>query len=268
MKIGFIGLGNMASALIGGMLAQGKIRPEDILGSSRTEATAERIRKELKISAKAGNNKEVARQADILFLATKPFMLPTVISEIRNEVRKGILVVSVAAGTTLDYLKNAFDRSDLKFVRCMSNTPALVLEGCTGICAGNEVSRDELAGIVELMESLGKASVVSEQLMDVVVGVSGSSPAYVFMFIEALADGAVAEGMPRQLAYEFAAQSVLGSAKLMMETGLHPGQLKDMVCSPGGTTMQAVKVLEERGLRASVIDAVAACVEKSRSMSD
>lgn len=266
MKIGFIGLGNMATAFIGGMLAQKKVRPEDILGSSRTEATAAHVRETLKINAKV-DNLTVAREADILFLATKPAIFPAVIGQIRNEVKKGSYVVSIAAGLHLDYLKKAFSRPDLKFVRCMSNTPALVLEGCTAVCAGEEVSDDEMAVIVGLMESLGKVSVVPERLMDVVVGVSGSSPAYVFMFIEALADAAVAGGMPRQQAYEFVAQSVMGSAKLMMETGLHPGQLKDMVCSPGGTTIQAVKVLEERGMRGALMAAVDACVEKSRSMS-
>lgn len=265
MKIGFIGLGNMASALIGGMLAQQKIRPEDILGSSKTEATAARIKKTLRIDARV-DNLRVARESDILFLATKPVMFPTVIAQIRDEVREGTLVVSIAIGVDLNYLKKTFDRPDLKFVRCMSNAPALVLEGCTGICVGEEVSDNELAGIVELMESLGRVSVVPERLMNVVVGVSGSSPAYVFMFMEALADAAVAGGMPRQQAYEFAAQSVLGSAKLMLETGLHPGVLKDMVCPPGGATMQAVKVLEEKGFRGAVMDAVDACVHKSRNM--
>lgn len=267
MKIGFIGLGNMATALISGMLTQKKISPEDILGSSKTETTAARVRETMKINAKV-DNLAVARESDILFLAIKPSMFPAVIEQVRNEVKKGSYVVSIAAGLDLNYLKSVFSRPDLKFVRCMSNTPALVLEGCTAVCAGKEVSDDELAGIVGLLEALGKVSVVPEQLMDVVVGVSGSSPAYVFMFIEALADAAVAGGMPRQQAYEFVAQSVMGSAKLMIETGLHPGQLKDMVCSPGGTTIQAVKVLEERGMRGALMAAVDACVEKSRNMSN
>ena len=176
-------------------------------------------------------------------------------------------MVSIAAGRTLGYLKEAFGRPELKIVRCMPNTPALVLEGCTGICAGDEVPEEDLEKVVTLMESFGKASVVPERLMDVVVGVSGSSPAYVFMFIEAMADEAVAAGMPRKQAYEFAAQSVLGSAKMVLETEKHPGELKDMVCSPGGTTIEAVKVLEEKGMRAAVMDAMEACIEKSRSMS-
>ena len=134
------------------------------------------------------------------------------------------------------------------------------------MCPSDNVTEEELSEVLRLLRAFGTASVVPERLMDVVVGVSGSSPAYVFMFIEAMADAAVAEGMPRAQAYEFAAQAVLGSAKMVLETGMHPGALKDMVCSPGGTTIQAVKVLEEKGFRAAVMDAVEACVEKSRNL--
>ena len=163
-------------------------------------------------------------------------------------------------------MKDAFKRTDLKFVRCMPNTPALVGEGCTGVCAGEDVEAGELQQIITLLEAFGKAYVVPERLMDVVVGVSGSSPAYVFLFIEAMADEAVAAGMPRRQAYDFAAQAVLGSAKMVLETGKHPGELKDMVCSPGGTTIEAVKVLEEKGFRAAVMDAMEACIEKSSKL--
>ena len=208
----------------------------------------------------------MAEQADVLFLAVKPIFLSEVIEEIKDVVRPETLIVSIAAGRTLAYLREAFGRPELKLVRCMPNTPALVMEGCTGICAGADVTEEELERIVGLMEAFGKASVVPERLMDVVVGVSGSSPAYVFMFIEAMADEAVAAGMPRKQAYEFAAQSVLGSAKMVLETGKHPGELKDMVCSPGGTTIEAVKVLEEKGFRAAVMDAMEACIEKSKNM--
>jgi len=265
MKIGFIGLGNMAAAMIGGMLEKGLAKAGDMIGSARTEATRERINAQYQIRT-VPDNGQVAREADILFLAVKPLVLSEVIGQIRDEVRDGCIVVSIAAGRDLGYLKEAFGRPELKIVRCMPNTPALVLEGCTGICAGEEVSAEELGRVVGLMESFGKAIVVPERLMDAVVGVSGSAPAYVFMFIEAMADGAVAAGMPRKQAYEFAAQAVLGSAKMVLETGMHPGELKDMVCSPGGTTIQAVKVLEEKGMRAAVMDAMEACIEKSRKM--
>ena len=148
----------------------------------------------------------------------------------------------------------------------MPNTPALVGEGMTGVCANDLVTEEELQLVLTLLKSFGCAEVVPEYLMDTVTGVSGSSPAYVFLFLEALADAAVAEGMPRKQAYEFAAQSVLGSAKMLLETGMHPGELKDMVCSPGGTTIEAVAVLERENLRSAVIDATRACIRKSKGV--
>ena len=148
----------------------------------------------------------------------------------------------------------------------MPNTPSLVGEGMTGVCANDLVTEEELQLVLTLLKSFGRAEVVPEYLMDTVTGVSGSSPAYVFLFLEALADAAVAEGMPRKQAYEFAAQSVLGSAKMLLETGMHPGELKDMVCSPGGTTIEAVAVLERENLRSAVIDATRACIRKSKGV--
>ena len=263
-KIGFIGLGNMASAMIGGMLQKGAARPEDIIGSARTAATCRRVAEQYGITTYS-SNAEVAEQADILFLAVKPQFLPEVIGEIREHVRSRTLIVSIAAGKTLKEITGLFGGAR-KILRCMPNTPALVLEGCTGVCAGDLVDEEELEEVLELLRSFGVAEAVPERLMDAVVGVSGSSPAYVFLFLEAMADGAVAAGMPRRQAYTFAAQAVLGSAKMLLETGKHPGELKDMVCSPGGTTIQAVKVLEEKGLRAAVMEAMEACVEKSRKL--
>lgn len=264
MKIGFIGLGNMAVAMIGGMLKEHVAEAEDIIGKAKTADTEKRVKSTFNIGI-AESNADVAARSDILFLAVKPIFFPEVIAEIKDVVRPETLIVSIAAGRTLSYLKEAFG-GDRKLIRCMPNTPALVLEGCTGVCVDESVTEAELNRVLVLLDSFGKASVVPERLMDVVVGVSGSAPAYVFMFIEAMADEAVAEGMPRKQAYEFAAQAVLGSAKMVLETGKHPGELKDMVCSPGGTTIQAVKVLEEMGLRAAVMDAMEACIEKSRNM--
>lgn len=265
MKIGFIGLGNMATAMIGGMLQKGIVKAGDLVGSSKTEETRKKVAKEYAIKV-VDTNAEVAEAADILFLAVKPIFLNEVIAEIRNSVDEKTLIVSIAAGKSINFLKEAFGSPGLKIIRCMPNTPALVLEGCTGVCVGENVTDEETELVLGLLKSFGRASVVPERLMDVVVGVSGSSPAYVFMFIEAMADEAVAAGMPRKQAYEFAAQSVLGSAKLVLETGKHPGELKDMVCSPGGTTIQAVKVLEEKGMRAAVMDAMEACIEKSKNL--
>lgn len=160
-----------------------------------------------------------------------------------------------------------FERK-VKVVRVMPNTPALVGEGMSALCPNDIVTKEELEYIVTIFESFGKAEIVSEKLMDVVTAVSGSAPAYVYMFIEAMADAAVLDGMPRNQAYKFAAQAVYGSAKMVLETGMHPGALKDMVCSPGGTTIEAVATLEEKGLRTAVISAMRNCTKKSIEMSN
>ena len=165
------------------------------------------------------------------------------------------------------FLERLYDLTDSsRIIRVMPNTPALVLEGCSGVCRNDAVSEEEMQLCMKLIGSFGKASEVPEKLMDAVTGLSGSGPAFVFMFIEAMADGAVAAGMPRAQAYTFAAQTVLGSAKLVLETGKHPGELKDMVCSPAGTTIEGVRILEEKGLRSSVMEAVLGAAEKSRNL--
>ena len=263
MKTGFIGCGNMASAIIGGILSSGISTPEDLIASDSSPAARERILKELKISS--ASNRETAMQSDILFLSVKPQFYPDVISEIADCVRPETVIVTIAPGKTLAWLREQFGR-DLKIVRTMPNTPAMVKEGMTGVCPNAQVTEEDLARVMAILESFGKAEVVPEHLLDVVTSVSGSSPAYVFVLIEAMADGAVADGMPRAQAYKFAAQAVLGSARMALETGRHPGELKDMVCSPGGTTMEAVRVLEEKGFRSAVIEAEKACVKKSRGM--
>lgn len=264
MKIGFIGLGNMARAIIGGMLREGIASREDILGSAKTQKTLDAVREEYAIGVER-SNRAVAEAADVLILAVKPQFLEDVIVEVRDVVKEGALVISIAAGKTLSWLSETFDRP-LALVRCMPNTPALVGEGCTGVCVNDVVTEKEREYSLRLMGSFGRASLVEERLMDAVGAVSGSSPAYVFMFIEAMADAGVAAGMPRAQAYAFAAQAVCGSAKLLLETGKHPGELKDMVCSPGGTTIEGVKVLEKAGFRGAVTDALLAAVEKTKKL--
>ena len=262
--IGFIGLGNMAKAMIGGMLEKGIVDIERIIGSAETERTAKEAAGKFHIQTTT-DNKMVAGNAKIVFLAVKPQLLENVIAEIRDCITDDTLIVSIAAGKTMEEITKMFGR-EISLVRCMPNTPALVGEGCTGVCRNEKVTGEEFDCVMELLSSFGSASEVPERLMDAVVGVSGSSPAYVFLFIEAMADGAVAAGMPRKQAYEFAAQAVLGSARMVLETGKHPGELKDMVCSPAGTTIEAVRILEEKGFRGIVMDAMEACVRKSRKM--
>lgn len=264
MKLGFVGCGNMAKAMIRGMLESGKVAADDIIASARTEKSRETAAKELRIAV-TESNPEVVNAADIVFLAVKPQQYEQVIAQIRDGVRTDQIIVSIAPGKTLAWFEEQFGKT-VKMVRACPNTPALVKAAMTAICCNDAVETRELETVVKLCESFGEAEIVPEKLMNAVVGVAGSSPAYVFVFLEALADAAVAEGMPRTQAYKFAAQAVMGSAKLMRETGLHPGELKDMVCSPGGTTIEAVQVLEENQMRAAVMKASRACVKKAGDM--
>lgn len=261
MKTGFIGLGNMAKAMIGGMLRKGIMEEGDIIGSAKTRETMERMEEEFHILTSA-DNRYVAENTDVIILAVKPVFLSEVIGEIREAVTGEKLVISIAAGKSIEWIEKEFGKK-IKLIRCMPNTPALVGAGCTAVCSNSFAEKKDEEFCLKLMESFGSAMVIPEQLMDAAGAVSGSSPAFVFMFLEAMADGAVKAGMPRKQAYELAASAVAGSAKMLLETGLHPGELKDMVCSPGGTTIEGVAVLEEKGMRAAVMEAIGACVEKS-----
>lgn len=262
-KVGFIGCGNMASAIIGGLTSHAGIAATEIIAADAFEAARQNAATKLGICVSA-SNKEVAGNSDILFLSVKPQFYETVIAEIQDVLPKNQVIVTIAPGKTLSWLRERL--GDVKIVRTMPNTPALVGEGITGVCKNELVSDSEFDYVMQLLGSFGLAEAVPEHLMDAVVSVSGSSPAYVFMFIEAMADAAVADGMPRAQAYKFAAQAVLGSAKMVLETGKHPGELKDMVCSPAGTTIEAVRVLEEKGFRSAVIEAMRACTNKAKGV--
>ena len=241
MKVGFIGCGNMASAMIGGIIRNQVVAPQDILASAKTEASRERAAKNLGIRL-AASNKEVASFADVLILAIKPFYYQEVIAQIREDVKEDTVIVSITPGKTLEWLEEQFGRP-MKIVRTMPNTPALVGEGISCICPGPGATQEDTDKVCEIFSGFGKTELVTEPMIDVFVGVSGSSPAYVFMFIEALA-----------------------SAKMVLETGKHPGELKDMVCSPKGTTIEAVRILEEKGLRSAVFEAAKACIIKAREV--
>lgn len=264
MRLGFIGTGNMASAIIGGVIKKGIVKPKDIIGADVFAPGREKVKSQFGIQVTA-DNKEVIQNADVVFLSVKPQFYEEVISGIREEVRPEQIIITIAPGKTLAWLKEQFDK-DVKFVRCMPNTPALVGEGMTAACPNELISDEDLEQVKGILESFGCVEIVPERLMDTVTAVSGSSPAFVFMFIEAMADSAVCCGMPRAQAYKFAAQAVLGSARMVMETGKHPGELKDMVCSPAGTTIGGVRVLEQMGFRSAVFEAVKEAEEISRSL--
>lgn len=262
--IGFIGAGNMGKAMIGGILSSELASADQIIASAHTQATLDSI-SDLYGIRTTHDNIETAEKSDILILAVKPYLYASVIDEIRDVVDEHKIIISIAAGVSHAKLDDYFGRP-VKIVRAMPNTPAMVSEAMSALTPNEHVTAEEMASVTAIFESFGKAETVPESLMDAVTGVSGSSPAYVYMFIEAMADAAVADGMPRAQAYKFAAQSVLGAAKMVLATGRHPGELKDAVCSPGGTTIAAVAALEQTGFRNSVITAQRACVEKSIEM--
>ncbi len=262
--LGFVGCGNMAQAMLKGILQKGIYKAEDIIVSRRNETALAQIKEQFSVQTTT-DNRQVAKCADVLILAVKPFQFETVIREIKEEVTEDTLVISIAAGQAMENIERLFGKN-IKLVRSMPNTPALVLEGASGVCFNEKITDADKKKAMDIFSSFGIAHEVSESMIDTVIGVSGSSPAYVFLFIEAMADAAVADGMPRAQAYELAAQSVLGSAKMVLETGKHPGELKDMVCSPAGTTIEAVRVLEKEGFRSAVIEAMKACVKKAREM--
>lgn len=264
MKLGFIGTGNMASAIMGGIIKNQIIPADEIIGADLSAPGRERVQKEYGIHV-TGSNKEVVHNSEVIVLSVKPQFYEEVIQEIRDDVREDQIIVTIAPGKTLAWLMDQFGK-EVKIVRTMPNTPALVGAGMTAACPNSYMTEEEITYVRTLLESFGAVEIISENIMDAVVSVSGSSPAYVFMLIEAMADAAVSGGMSRPQAYRFAAQAVMGSAKMVLDTGKHPGELKDMVCSPAGTTIEAVRKLEQNGFRSAVFEAMKVCEEKSRSM--
>lgn len=263
--IGFIGAGNMGQAILGGIVKAGLVASKNIIMSDLYEPSLEKAKGNYNIEITT-DNKLVAKKSDILILAVKPNLYPIVINEIKDLVKDDVIIVTIAAGKSIESTEKSFGR-ELKVIRTMPNTPALVGEGMTAVCPNKLITDNDINEVSKLLNSFSKVEVVSESLIDAVTSVSGSSPAYVYMFIEAMADAAVLQGMPRDKAYKFAAQTVLGSAKMVLETGMHPGALKDMVCSPGGTTIEAVAELEAKGFRSAVISAMNKCYKKSQEMS-
>lgn len=262
-KFGFIGMGNMGTAMLKGAVKA--FNKENIIFTRKNSEKMQEITRETGVEH-VSNNRECVKNAKYVVLAVKPQMYQEVLTDIKDEVTAEHIIISIAPGITIDSISEKLG-SKARVVRAMPNTPALVGEGMTGICYDEKLFTEEEKGrIKEFFESFGKVMVISEKIMSSVVCASGSSPAYVYMFIEALADGAVKYGMPRNMAYEFVAQTVLGSAKMVLETKEHPGKLKDNVCSPGGTTIAGVAALEENGFRNAVIKACDKCYEKCESI--
>lgn len=264
MKIGFIGTGNMGSSIIKGILSSKFEKSENINIFDLDKEKVNNLVKEYGVNT-ANSEKELAENCNIIILSVKPHIIPIVLKNLSGNVKKDIIILTIAAGISISVIENALGE-DKKVVRTMPNTPAQVLSGMTAVTFNKNIENSEKEIIFKLLNSFGKSVEIEEKLMHAYTGISGSLPAYVYMFMEALADGGVLCGMPRNKAYEIVAQTVAGSAKMLLETGKHPGQLKDEVCSPAGTTIEAVRVLENGNFRGNVIEAVVACTEKSKEM--
>lgn len=264
-KIGIIGAGNMGSTLVRGLLGAGEDSTH-LLASDPRESVREVLERETKIRTTESNH-EVAAFADLLILATKPQVLDHVLREVAPATGESTLVVSIAAGVSIATIERLL-KPGTRVVRCMPNTPALVGAGATGIAAGTHASEADVELVCRLFEQVGVTEVLEETLLDTVTGLSGSGPAFIFVIIEALSDAGVKMGLHRAAAQKLAAQTVLGAAKLLIESGEHPGRLKDMVCSPGGTTIAGLHTLEAGGLRTTLINAVQDATQRSRELGE
>jgi pyrroline-5-carboxylate reductase len=261
IKLGFIGVGNMGGAIIRGLLAAGQVPRENLVYYDPDPARQAQM-DELGVPA-ARDNSEVM-QAPVVVLAIKPQVMGAVLAEVKEFARPGNLIISIAAGIPLEVLAGAFPES--RVIRVMPNAPTLVGAGMAALAPGRGITPEDLALAQELFQTVGEAVVVEERLMDAVTGLSGSGPAYVAVFIEALADGGVKMGLPRPLALTLATQTVLGTARLCHEQHLHPAVLKDLVTSPGGTTIAGLHALESGGFRVAVMNAVSAATARSKEL--
>lgn len=262
--IGFIGAGNMAEALIRGLVRGAQVEPSSIL------ASAPRAERRAQLTASYGikttaDNTEVARTAGVLVLAVKPQILPRVLREVGSSVQDNALVISVAAGIDTETIEEALP-SGVRVVRAMPNTPALVAAGATAISSGAGANAQDLATAKAIFDAVGMTVILEESQLDAVTGLSGSGPAYIFLILEALADAGVKVGLSRRNAQQLAAQTVMGSAKLLLDTDEHPGRLKDMVTSPGGTAIAGLHTLEQGGLRTTLINAVETATKRAKEL--
>jgi pyrroline-5-carboxylate reductase len=263
--VGFIGTGNMAEALIRGLLHAGVADKEQVIGSDPREERCAEMAGRYGIRV-VPDNVEVARQADILVLSVKPQVMARVLEQVGKQIHPHALVISIAAGIPLAAIEAKLPQA--RVIRTMPNTPALVGAGATAIAAGGHATDDDLKAAKRIFDSVGTTVILDEAQMDAVTGLSGSGPAYIFLVIEALSDAGVKVGLSRYNALALAAQTVLGSAKLLIETKEHPGQLKDMVTSPGGTAIAGLHTLEAGGLRTTLMDAVEAATRRSRELGE
>jgi pyrroline-5-carboxylate reductase len=264
--IGFLGGGNMAGALVRGLLHSGSVTPDQVLVSDVKEERLAELRETYAIQTTEDND-TLVRSCDVLVVAVKPQIVDRILGTLSDGLKEGDLIVSIAAGVPIDALEARLP-SSARVVRAMPNTAAIALAGATAVAPGTHATKDDLEIAKALFEAVGRCVVLDESLLDAVTGLSGSGPAYVMLMIEALADGGVKVGLGRDTALLLAAQTVYGAAKLQLETGEHPGRLKDMVTSPGGTAIAGLHTLEAGGLRTTLIDAVEAAATRSAELGE
>jgi pyrroline-5-carboxylate reductase len=264
LKIGFVGAGQMATALARGILAAGTLLPESVLACDVVPAAGQRFVEQTGARLVA-SNREVAAEATVVFLAVKPQQMAEVLADLRNFIRPEQLIVSIAAGVSLKTMTSGLGDQP-KLIRVMPNTPCLVGCGASAFSRGTHATNDDVTLVQKLLSNVGLAVEVPEKLLDAVTGLSGSGPAYVYQMIEALSDGGVRMGLPRETATKLAAQTVMGAAQMVLSTGQHPGALKDAVTSPGGTTIAGLHALERGGLRGTLMNAVEAATLRAREM--
>jgi pyrroline-5-carboxylate reductase len=254
----------MGQAMIGRLIQSGTIKATKIIASAQTEETLEKISETYGIETTL-RNETVAETVECLVLAIHPYEYEGVIKDIRSAVPPETIVLTIAAGKTMNQVEDYFGKP-IKLVRTMPNTPTYVGEGMTAMCVNGQVTEEEKKDIKNLLSNFGAVEVIPESKMDAIPAISGSSPAYVYMMIEAMADGGVRQGLNRELAYRLAAQSILGAAKMVLESGQHPGSLKDQVCSPGGSTIAAVATLEEKRFRGAILAAMESCTNRIKEL--
>ena len=263
-KVGFVGAGNMGEALIKGLVAANLVRSEAIHATDVRADRVEQLARQYGISP-AASNLALVRASDVIILAVKPQIMAGVLTEIAPALTARPLLISIAAGVSTATMQSVLGKYQ-RLIRVMPNAPALVLEGATAIAKTPGLDADDLETAEEIFNAVGRVVVLDESLMDAVTGLSGSGPAYIAIVVEALADGGVKMGLDRQTAMVLATQTVLGAARLLIETGLHPGALKDMVASPGGTTIAGIAALEEGALRTTFIRAVERATLRSKEL--
>jgi len=263
-KVGFVGSGNMGEALIRGLVAANVVAADAVWASDVRPERLKELDRKYGIQL-ASDNGELVRQVDVVILAVKPQIMAAVLREIAPALTRKKLVISLAAGVSTARIRAALGR-EVRLIRVMPNAPALVLEGATAIAKADGLEPGDLDTASEIFSAVGRVVVLEEELMDAVTGLSGSGPAYVALVLESLADGGVKMGLDRITAMTLATQTVLGAAKLLLETGMHPGALKDMVSSPGGTSIAGIAALEEGGIRTTFIKAVERATQRSREL--